>query len=121
MPSKKQTRNETAKRYVPSWEADHESWRVEAWIIIRLVDHGAARPGEITSGITTFAIRRDRIRQAITAHALADRPIGTVGKTKKREETFGSIFAKFYLEPLIPKEPVCSNSNDAKAPSPATR
>ena len=106
----KQTQNEI-KPYVPSWEADEQSWRIEAWIIIRLVACGAVRQGEITAGDTTFAIRRERIRGAIIRGDLGERPI-----TKKREETFGSVFSRFYHEPLIPKEPVCSNSNDAKAP-----
>lgn len=103
MPRKREISNDQTKikRYVPSWELDEQSWRVEAWIILRLVDERAVKQGQITAGCTTFAERRERIRGAIVAASLSDRPIGKVGKTNKREETFGSIFAKFYREPLV--------------------
>jgi hypothetical protein len=121
MPRDEKTHAKKSKllRYVPSWEADEESWRVEGWIIGRLVALGAARLGEITTGSTTFAIRRERIRRAIVAAGFEATHIGIVGKTQKTHETFGSIFVRFYREPLIPtleELPVCSNSSDERPP-----
>jgi hypothetical protein len=100
MPSKKPTPNEI-KRWVPDWKAADQSWRVEAWIIIALVQRKAARQGEITAGWTDFNERRERIRRSIIAANLIEVPMGKVGKIKHCAETFGSIFARFYREPLI--------------------
>lgn len=64
---------------------------VEAWIIGKL-----GNPQSLTEGLTTFAIRKERIREILIQRELVNECM-----TAKSAETWSSVFERFYGEPLI--------------------
>lgn len=63
---------------------------VEAWIIGRL-----GNPSHIVDGITTYETRKAGIRKEILARGIADERM-----VAKSEETYRSVFSRFYGERL---------------------
>lgn len=79
----------------------------EAWLRQRLTDHGALEnvPGlkhqvrDVTMGVTTIAMRAERLRQVIVRHGLSAVVAG--GSRKGKPETYAELFERIYGEPLI--------------------
>lgn len=82
----------------------------EAWLRQRLIDHGALervpdlkhQMREVTQGITTTAMRAERMRQVIVQHGLGVVIAG--GSRKGKPETYAELFERIYGEPLITPE-----------------
>ena len=79
----------------------------EAWLRQRLTEHGALervpdlkhQVRDVTAGITTIALRAERMRQVIVRHSLAAVVAG--GSRKGKPETYADLFERIYGEPLI--------------------
>lgn len=65
----------------------------EAWLAKRLGEHGAG----VFTGLTDPDIRRERIREAITANLLE---LVIIGATDRKPETYEQAFERVYGEPL---------------------
>ena len=68
----------------------------ELWLAYRL-----RLPLNWAAGVTTFEMRRDRIRYEIIDRNLAD---AIAGNAKGRPETWAQVFERIYRQPLQPKE-----------------
>lgn len=78
----------------------------EAWLRQRLTDHGALervpdlkhRVREVTAGVTTIAMRAERMRQVILRHHLE---AVIAGRRGSKAETYADLFERVYSEPLV--------------------
>jgi len=78
----------------------------EAWLRQRLMDHGALerlpdlkpQVRDVTAGVTTTAMRAERMRQLIVRHQLG---ATIAGRRGGKTETYADLFERVYGEPLI--------------------
>ncbi|HEX5461914.1 MAG TPA: hypothetical protein VFX20_18260 [Steroidobacteraceae bacterium] len=79
----------------------------EAWLRQRLIDHGVLERvpdlkhgvREVDLGVTTTAMRAERMRQLILRHGLE---VVIAGGTRKgKPETYAELFERVYGEPVI--------------------
>lgn len=67
----------------------------ESWLAMRLGQHGAG----VFTGLTDPAIRRERVRAAITDNGLQ---CVIVGANDRKPENYSQAFERIYGEPLSP-------------------
>lgn len=85
---------------IPADPESHVStpqWVIEAWLFRQLEKFGHCRLGAMTSGVTTFIDRRERVR-----HCIIDKKIGdeVIPRKTKTGETYRQFFGRFYGEQL---------------------
>lgn len=81
-------------KFANSVKGDLQRLDAEAWLIGRMEEHGV----RVEDGVTSWDIRRDRIRAAIITFGLSE---VIIGRSKdQKSETYRQAFERFYDEPL---------------------
>jgi len=82
-------------------ESMQSKYRIETWLMERMSEQLRIPfrkfEAEIGAGITTFEIRRDRMRELIRVHDLTHLPLG-----KRKGRTYQTFFEHLYGQPIFP-------------------